>query len=607
MESELQQNDSFRVTLATTKRAFLFACKKEPRLVILTLVLSILLAGLVYLQLASFSNVVDQIVLVKSIGGVITRALFTNSIILALSFLIPAILQNIYNRYYEDLNMVIGTHIQLYRIDMIAALDIGTIEGAEFQTKLERAEQWGVTSIGNLAMLVLSIVKNITGLVISALILFFINPWLVLFAVVGGIPAYFIQKKYGAKLYDLYHERTDEARIMGDRNSFFRNPKKIIEIALFNLAARFKNDVKEANNSFDNKVVELGKRRSYATFGTDILSIACLLLAIAFVTMQTIQGDILVGGLLLAFSTYSSFTSIVQEFFWNTTKIENQARYSKRWFDLFDTQSKMIRSPDALKPSWETPPVIEFKNVSFLYPETDVVVLKNISLTLQSGEKLAIVGLNGAGKTTLIKLLCRVYDPTEGVILVNGVDLRGIDLDYWHTALGVLFQDFSNFQMTAREAIAISRPDEPINDEKVVHSAKAAEADEFIEKLPNKYHHLIWKGFKDGVELSKGQFQRMAVARILYRNALISVLDEPTSAIDAVAEEKIFEVLETKMTGKTVVLISHRFSTVKNADKIAVIEHGELKEMGSHKELMAQSGRYHELYTMQASRYLESA
>lgn len=199
-----------------------------------------------------------------------------------------------------------------------------------------------------------------------------------------------------------------------------------------------------------------------------------------------------------------------------------------------------------------------------------------------------------------------MYDPTQGTILIGGIDLKDIDLDYWRNYLGVLFQDFSNFQMTAKEAIAISRPNDSLDEEKVLWASKMAGTHEFIEELPKKYDQLIWKGFKDGVELSKGQFQRMAVARIFYRDALISVLDEPTSAIDAVAEEKIFEVLETKMEGKTSILISHRFSTVKNADKIAVIEHGELKELGSHKELMAKNGRYAELYNMQASRYLET-
>ena len=199
-----------------------------------------------------------------------------------------------------------------------------------------------------------------------------------------------------------------------------------------------------------------------------------------------------------------------------------------------------------------------------------------------------------------------MYDPTKGDIFVDGLNLRDIDIEWWRQNLGILFQDFSNFQMTVKEAISISRPNEPIDEKRIIKAAEDSGAIDFIKDFPKKYDQLIWKGFQDGVELSKGQFQRMAVARIFYRDALISVLDEPTSAIDAVAEEKIFEVLETKMEGRTSVLISHRFSTVKNADKIAVIEHGELKELGNHKELMTKNGRYAELYTMQASRYLES-
>jgi ABC-type multidrug transport system fused ATPase/permease subunit len=502
--------------------------------------------------------------------------------------------------------MKYGTHAQLLRVDSISKLDIGTIESTEFQTKIERAEQWGVGCLNNLTMLVFSVIRNIASVVTSAVILYVINPWLVLLAVISGLPFYFIQKKYGFQIYRLYHDRTDESRIMRDRNSFFNDKKKIVEVLLFNLGFRFRGDIEQANVSFDNKILNVFRRRSNVTFFYDFISVVCLLLAIGLVTSQTIKGDLLVGSLLLAFTTYRSFTAVVQDFYANITRMEDQSRYSKRWFDVFDTKPKILNSKNAIKPKWEIPPVIEFKDISFSYPETEKEVLKNISFKLSPGEKLAVVGENGAGKTTLIKLLCRVYDPTSGEILVDGINLKDIDLESWRNFLGVLFQDFSSFQMTVKEAIAISRPNDPINQEKVKYAAQMSGAVDFIENFPKKYDQLIWKGFQDGVELSKGQHQRMAVARIFYRDALISILDEPTSAIDAVAEEKIFEVLEKKMEGKTVILISHRFSTVKNADQIAVIEHGELKELGSHKELMAKKGRYEELYTMQASRYLES-
>lgn len=378
-----------------------------------------------------------------------------------------------------------------------------------------------------------------------------------------------------------------------------------MEVFLFKLKTIFKKQVIDVTNSFDNKVIKLSRKEILATVFADIFETVCLMGVIAFVTFETIKGAFLIGSLFLAFSAYRSFLSTTQGLFNDYTKMIEQSRYVKYWFDIFDIKPKLINKENALKPSWSKPPLIEFKNVSFAYPETDKSVLKNISFKINSGEKLAIVGENGAGKTTTVKLICRVYDPTEGDILVDGINLKDIDINHWRDYLGVLFQDFTNYNLTVRESIAISRPDDPIDDKKVIESAEMVGADSFINELPKKYNQLIWKGFQDGVELSKGQHQRMAVARIFYRDALVSVLDEPTSAIDAVAEEKIFEVLETKMEGKTVVLISHRFSTVKNADKIAVIEHGELKELGSHKQLMKKNGRYAELYTMQASRYLE--
>ena len=606
MTDETHQRNSFRDILKISKRAFLFPFKYQPGLMWLNIFVSMALAGLVYLQLSSFSKIVDEIILIRSSGGVFTRALYQQSIILGLSFLIPSILQSLQSRILGQLHMKNMTDVQLYRIDTLAKLDIGTLESAEFQTKLERAQQWGLGCITNLMEFVLNSIQEITGVVVAAVLMYFINPLLVPIAIVSCIPTYFIKKKYNFELYRFYHERTDESRILSNRNSFFIEVRKTVDVILFNLFARFRSDVQKTNESFDRKVSNVKRREFNTRIVTAFFDTLCLGLVIFIVTQQTLTGGMLIGSLLLAFNTYRSFNSTITHFFSRVSDIEDQARYAGRWYELFDVKSKILNTPEALKPEWKKPPVIEFKNVSFAYPETDVMVTKNISFKLESGEKLAVVGVNGAGKTTLIKLLCRIYDPTEGEILIDGINLKDIDSTYWREYLGVLFQDFANFNMTVREAIAISRPNEPIDEEKVLKAAALAEADEFIQAFPKKYNQLLWKGYKDGVELSKGQFQRMAVARILYRDALISVLDEPTSAVDAIAEEKIFEVLETKMEGKTVVLISHRFSTVKNADKIAVIEHGELKELGSHKELMKKKkGRYAELYTMQASRYLE--
>lgn len=603
-ENIKNEREGAKEVFDTSKKSFLLGLRFEPQLMSKVVVIGILITALGLLQLTSFSKVIDEIVLIQRQGGILTHNFFVQMGILTLSFILPAIMQNFMSRYIQSLRLRYITHASMLRIDIFSNLDVGTIESSEFQTKLERAQQWGVGSLVNLTVLVVDSFRNVAGFLISAIILYLINPWLVLLAIVGGLPLYFLQKKYTYQIYKLYHDRTDEMRISNDRNSFFMNAKKMVEVILFQFGQKFKKEVEEMNNKFDSKVLGVYKKRLVATMLSDVLGVFCLVVAVLLVTFQFLGGFILVGTLLLAFTAYRNFTFAVSAFYRNLTEIEDQARYSKRWLELFELKPKMVSNKNALKPLWEKPPVITFKNVSFSYPETKITVLKNVSFEIISGEKLAIVGLNGAGKTTLIKLLSRVYDPSKGKILVDGVDLKKIDLTHWREQFGVLFQDFSNFQMTAKEAIAIARPNNPVNMEKVIWSAKMAGADEFIEKFPKKYDQLLWKGFQDGVELSKGQFQRMAVARIFYRDALISVLDEPTSAIDAVTEEKIFEMLETKMDGRTVVLISHRFSTVKNADKIAVIEHGELKEIGSHKNLMESNGRYAELYNMQAKRYL---
>ncbi len=582
-----------------------FAWKREPATFLTVILLSIISAIIVLVQLVSFSSIINEIIKIKNEGTDISQGLITQSIILGLSFFVPAVIGNI--RSFSDtvLRTRLGTKINLHLIDVYSSFDIGTIESSEFQKKRDRASKWGTGSINNVVFWSSRIMRGIVAIIATGVVLYKIHPYLVIVAFIGALPYYFIEEVYGKKLFNLTWAFTDESRIENNRMEYFKDPKKMVEVFLFKLKNIFKKQVIDVTTSFDNKVIRLSRKEILATFFADIFETACLMFVVAFVTFETINGNFLIGSLFLAFSAYRSFLSTTQGFFNDYTKMIEQSRYVKYWFDIFDIKPKLINKKDALKPSWEKPPVIEFKHVSFSYPETDKNVLKNISFTVPIGEKLAIVGENGAGKTTLVKLICRVYDPTEGEILVDNINLKEIDLDHWRNYLGVLFQDFTNYNLTARESIAISKPDEPIDDKKVQESAEMVGADSFINELPKKYDQLIWKGFQDGVELSKGQHQRMAVARIFYRDALISVLDEPTSAIDAVAEEKIFEVLEKKMEGKTVILISHRFSTVKNADQIAVIEHGELKELGSHKDLMAKKGRYEELYTMQASRYLE--
>lgn len=609
MTQETVQDNTYKSTakdiLSAVRNSVAFGWRNERKLFILLLLINTASVLVIYLQLASFAGIVDEVVRIKNLQLNITPTLIRQSVFLCVSFLVPSILDNLRFKYDTEFRIRLMTHLNLTLVDKFAALDIATVDGQDFQKKLAFADEWGVGSILNVATAVLMNFRDVIGLATAALILLTIHPALVVLAIIGALPIYIVQNKYGVEVFKIYNEQTDDTRIIADRRSYFKVSKKLIEVLLFNIGALFRKEIKEMRGKQDAKVVKATNKKVIVTFFADLLTVACLLFAIYLIVHDALAGSLAIGSLLLAFSSYRAFASTTNSFFTNFSRVQDQSRYAKRWFDLFAIRPLIASKPGALTPHWDQPPRIEFKDVSFTYPEAESETLKHVSFTIAPGEKLAMVGQNGAGKTTIVKLLSRVYDPTDGVILIDGIDLKDIDLAHWRSYLGVLFQDFNNYQMTAAEAIAIARSDIPIDEEKVVWAATMAGADEFIQSFPKKYKQILWKGFRDGVELSKGQFQRIAVARIFYRDAAVSILDEPTASIDAVVEEQIFEALEKKMEGKTIVLISHRFSTVKNADKILVVEHGEIKEQGSHKELMKLSGRYAELYTMQAKRYLE--
>lgn len=586
-------------------KSIAFAWETNRKLFLLLLALNIFLGSVVYLQFASFSTIVDSIIAIKQ-GTAEYDILIKPAIILGLSFLLPSIVGTIasYNRI--KFRMQQSVQLEMYKIEKQGELDIGTIESNSYQTLLRSAQEWGSGSILNVQDFIFNSATNFAGIITSMLILWSLSPWLVLFALLAAGPVYFFYKMYSMEVFRVRHLSIDDHRMIGNRISHFEQLQKAIDVILLKLKHWLKEQVREKKISFNKKIIEAEKRKAISYGFLSLWYLIFLFAAIALMTYQSLSGAIAVGGLLLAFNTYTRFYQTVNGYIESISFTEEAARYASRWFELFDLKPKIDSNENAKRFTFDKPPTVEFRNVSFRYPGNDALnpyVLENLSFIINPGEKIAIVGVNGAGKTTLIKLLCRVYDPTDGAILINGTDLREIHVDDWQQAIGILFQDFPIYNLTIRESIGVGRIKEPINDQKVQEAAKFSGADEFI----TNYNQLIWKDFKDGIDLSKGQHQRLAVARMFYRNAAITILDEPTASIDAVTEEKIFTSLERNMEGKTVILITHRFSTVKNADKILMLEHGKIIEQGSHRELMQLNQKYAELYTMQAKRYLEEA
>jgi ABC-type multidrug transport system fused ATPase/permease subunit len=581
-----------------------FAWETNRKLFLLLILLNIFQGSVVYLQFTSFASIVDEIVLIKQ-GLSTTNALITSAVILGLSFLVPTILSNVASYYRNKFRLQQGVQLEMYKIEKQGGLDIGTIESTSYQNLLRSAQEWGSGSVMNLQDFIFNSATNFAGIITSIAILWSLNGWLVLFAMLAAAPVYFFYKKYSMEVFRIRYFSLDDHRIIGNRISHFEELQKAVDVILLKLKNWFKGQISDRKISYNRKILDAERKKSVSYAVLSLWYLLFLFAAIALMTKEALAGSIAVGGLLLAFTTYTRFYQTVNGYVESVSFTEEAARYAGRWFELFELQPKIAPDKNAMRVSFAAPPLVEFKDVSFRYPnETseNPFVLENISFSIKPGEKVAIVGVNGSGKTTLIKLLCRIYDPTSGNIFVNGTNLKNIHLGDWQSAIGILFQDFPIYNLTIRESIGVGRISETYDDLKLRQSAQFSGADEFI----TNYDQLIWKEFKDGIDLSKGQHQRMAVARMFYRDAVITILDEPTASIDAVTEEKIFSSLEKNMEGKTVILITHRFSTVKNADKILMLEHGRIIEQGSHRELMGLNGQYALLYRMQAKRYLEN-
>lgn len=382
----------------------------------------------------------------------------------------------------------------------------------------------------------------------------------------------------------------------------FTSTHNLTEIKLFQSKDRFKDEISDLLYSFDKEMEEVENKRFKYQLILRLLEMTAMAFTIYYLVKAGLSGVLAIGALLLVFNSYRGLFATFKSFFMVLGYQDEFGKYASWWFKLFDLKPKIVSKDGALKPNWTKAPKIEFQNVSFSYEGMRDFTLRNINLTINGGEKIAIVGLNGAGKTTFIKLLARVYDPTEGQILVDGIDLREIDLKSWRMSLGVLFQDFVDYRMKVAESIAIGKGGHISTLEDVQNATDKATATEFIQSYEKGFDQMLWKGFEDGVEPSKGQRQKLAVARIFYRDALISILDEPTSAIDAPSEDAIFEELDNLPKDKSAILISHRMSAIKNVDTIVVLKDGQVVECGNHLALMKEGGEYCALYNAQAKR-----
>lgn len=487
-------------------------------------------------------------------------------------------------------------------IEHAAKLDLAQFEDSEFYDKLERARRQ-TTSRTFLMSQILSQAQNfITILFLGAGLVVF-NPWLILLLILAVIPAFLSELHFNQRSYSMTRNWTPERRELDYVRFVGASDQMAKEVKMFGLAGYLKERFSTVAAQYYQANKTLATRRAAFGFLFTGLGTFGYYAAYIVIILQAISGSITLGDLTFLSGSFARMRGLLQSMLTQLSSIAQSALYLQDLFDFFNLKPS-IASP--AQPVSFPEPIVDgfrFEGVSFKYPGSEKYAVKDLTFHLRAGEKLALVGENGAGKTTLVKLLARLYDPEEGRILLDGKDLKEYDLTDVRNHIGVIFQDYIRFNLKAGENIAVGRIEAREDKGRIEDAATRSLADTVVEGLPDGYDQMLGKRFDGGVDLSGGQWQKIALARAYMREAQLLILDEPTSALDARAEYEVFERFADLTKGKMAVLISHRFSTVRMADRILVLDKGKVLEIGTHEELLQHDGLYAELFQLQAQGY----
>ncbi|MBU6341831.1 MAG: ABC transporter ATP-binding protein/permease [Bacteroidetes bacterium] len=518
-----------------------------------------------------------------------------------------AVLSSLLNRAIALTDSLLGdlvsndSSVQIIR--HAATLDLFQFEDAAFYDKLERARTQTAGRTALMSMVLGQAQDIITVLFLSGGLLAF-NPWLLLILVIAVIPAFVGETRFNHESYSLTRSWTPERRELDYLRYIGASNETAKEIKIFGLEGFIAERFKRISDQYylANQKLAIKRAAWGSLFGA--VGTASYYAAYGFVIWQTVRGHITLGALTFLAGAFRQMQSLLQVMVIRFSRIGETALYLQDYFDFFAI--KPLSAEQAGKKRLPRPMQqgIVFENVGFKYPESEVWAIRNLSFTLHSGEKLALVGENGAGKTTLVKLLANLYQPSEGRILLDGIDLQEYQPEDLRGQIGIIFQDYVRFMFKASENIAVGNIEEKENAARIEDAAHKSLADGVISGLPKQYEQMLGKRFLGGVDLSGGQWQKVALARAYMRDAQLIILDEPTASLDARAEHEVFLRFAALLKGRAAVLISHRFSTVRMADRILFLENGQLLELGSHEELLAQGGKYAELFRLQAKGYV---
>ncbi|SFF80541.1 ATP-binding cassette, subfamily B [Salegentibacter agarivorans] len=487
-------------------------------------------------------------------------------------------------------------------IKKTSELNLDQLEDSEFYDKLERARQQTTGRVGLMSNILTQAEDLVVIFTLLAGVVAF-EPWLIILLVVSVVPTIINEIKFSGTSYSLARSWTQERRELDYLRYVGASDVTAKEVKLFGLSDYLANRFKNLSDTYYLMSKKLAKQRAGWGSVFNVIGTGAYYGAYLLIVFRTVAGIFTLGDLTFLSGSFNRLRSKLQGFFTRFTAITESALYLQDYFEFLDLKYSDETSEEKLPLPKKIKKGFEFKNVGFKYPKSEAWVVRNINFELKAGEKLAFVGENGAGKTTLIKLLLRFYEPTEGEILLDDIPVKEYNQSQYQQYFGVIFQDFVKFELTLRENIAMGEIEEIGNQNRIDSAAQKSLANEVISDMPRGYDQQLGKRFKQGKDLSGGQWQKIAIARAYMKDAEVLILDEPTSALDARAETEAFDRFIKLTEGKTAVIISHRFSTVRIADRIMVLKNGAVLEIGTHQELMQNDMLYAELFNLQAQGY----
>lgn len=500
------------------------------------------------------------------------------------------------------------THYVSIRVmDQASKLDLTTYEDPVFYDRLERARVQATDRLAMIQQMGRLLQQSVTTLAFTGVLLQS-SPWLLLLMAAGVFPSFLGETHYAFLGYAKNFRQTPAKRQMDYLRQVAGSREGAKELKVFGLSGFLTGRFRQISQRIYEENVALSRRKLFWGGSLALVGTLGYYGSYAFVIWRALHGAYNIGIFTLLTTAIQQASSNLQQAFSTASGIADQALFLTDLIAFFEMKPTLRSKPDALPAPRPIRAGFEFRNVSFSYPGSDRYVLRDFNFIFAPGERIALIGENGEGKTTVVKLITRLYDVTEGQILLDGVDLRDYSIEDLHHEIGVIFQDFMRYEMTARENIVVGRVDgngslESIQLACIEEAARKSQASQVIRKLPERYDQMLGRRFEGGVDLSAGEWQRIALARAYLRDAQLLILDEPTAALDAKSELQAFERFAELTAGKMALLISHRFSTVRMADRIVVLEGGKLVEEGTHAQLLASGGRYATMFEMQAASY----